>query len=169
MDILETIMTRRSIRKFTGTPINTDQELTILKAAFQAPTAHNLQHWEYIVIRDIEVLNQISEYHPYAKMLENAGLAILVCGNTEKQKSIGFLVADCAAAIQNMLLAAHGVGLGAVWCGIYGADSLVENTKQLLNIPDNIVPVGLVAIGNKVEEKEAKERFDSDKIHYNKW
>ena len=169
MDILETIMTRRSIRKFSGIPITKEQEETILKAGFQSPTAHDRQAWEFIVIRDMEVLKSISSFHPYAKMLENAGFAILVCGNTEKQNSLGFLVADCSASIQNMLLAAHGIGLGAVWCGVYGGENLVDEMKKLLNIPVYIIPIGLVVIGNKAAEKEPTDRFDKNKIHYDKW
>jgi nitroreductase len=169
MDVLETIMTRRSIRKFTGVPIDKEKEEKILRAGFQAPSAHDYQPWEYIVIRDMTVLKSISSFHPYAKMLENAGFAIMVCGDVNKQKSMGFLVADCSASIQNMLLAAHGIGLGAVWCGIYGSDNLVDKAKEVLNLPSYIVPIGLVVIGNKDAEKEPKNRYDENKVHYNKW
>jgi nitroreductase len=169
MDIIEAIMTRRSIRKFTGIPISKEQEDIILKAGFQAPSAHNMQPWEFVVIRDIEVLKGIKEYHKYAQMVDNAGFAILVCGDTKKQKSLGFLIEDCSASIQNMLLAAHGIGLGAVWCGIYGGEDLVDKTRSLLEIPEDIIPIGLVVIGNKVEEKNPKHIYDENKIHYDKW
>ncbi|WFA10241.1 nitroreductase family protein [Tissierella sp. Yu-01] len=169
MDIIDVIMTRRSIRKFTGVPITKEQEELILKAGFQSPTAHNTQPWEFVVIRDIEVLKGIKAYHPYAKMIDNAGFVILVCGNTQKQGSLGFLIEDCSASIQNILLAAHGIGLGAVWCGIYGGEGLVDKTRELLDIPDNIIPVGLVVVGNKLEDKSPKDRYDANKIHYDKW
>ena len=169
MNIIETIMSRRSIRKFTGIPITKEQEELILKAGFQSPTAHNTQPWEFVVIRDVEVLKGIKAYHPYAKMIDNAGFAILVCGHTQKQESQAFLIEDCSASIQNMLLAAHGIGLGAVWCGIFGGENLVEKTKELLSIPNDIIPVGLVVIGNKLEDKSPKDRYDESKIHYDKW
>src|SRR5690554_4415591 len=118
MNVLDAIFSRRSIRKFTGEQVKEEDLKTILKAGFQAPSAHNYQPREYIVVKDKEILNKISEFHKYAKMLPNAGCGIVVCGDTSKQEEIGFLVEDCSASIQNMLLAAHGLGLGAVWCGL---------------------------------------------------
>lgn len=169
MDILHAIMTRRSIRKFTGIPVDDDQLDKIIRAGFQAPSAHNMQPWEFIVIRDQELLKEIKEFHPYAKMTVDAGCSIVVCGDTNKQTNRGFLVADCSAAIQNMLLTAHGLGLGAVWCGLYEGESLVQSTTKLLNLPDNILPVGMVVVGNKIEDRKPSDRYDEKKVHYNKW
>lgn len=169
MDIIQGILTRRSIRKYTGEPVSEENLKTILQAAFSAPTAHNYQPWHFIIVREKENLEKIATFHPYAKMLPQAGCGVIVCGDKEKQGRTGFLVEDCAAAIQNMLLAAHGIGLGGVWCGLYPVEELTEGVSELINLPEGIIPVGLVVIGHKAEDKEAIDRFDEAKIHRERW
>ena len=169
MNVLDAIFTRRSIRKFTGEPIKEEDLKLILKAGFQAPSAHNYEPREYIVIRDKEILNKIADFHQYAKMLPEAGCGIVVCGDTSKQEDIGFLVEDCSASIQNMLLAAHGLGLGAVWCGLYSRQHLVDAMSETLNIPEHIIPIGLVVVGVKAQDRNPKDRYNEEKIHYDKW
>lgn len=169
MNVIEAIHTRRSIRKHTGEPVSPKDIEVILKAGFQAPSAHNLQPRDYIVVKNKDTLERITEAHPHAKMLARAGLGIIVCGDVEKQSEIGFLVADCAAAIQNMLLAAHGIGLGAVWCGLHPKPHLTDSIRDICELPPQIIPVGLIAIGHTDEKKEAQERFNPAKLHYDKW
>jgi len=169
MDVIEAINTRRSIRKFTGEVISEEELKVILKAGFQAPSAHNYEPRDYVVIRDREVIKKIVEFHPYAKMLPEAGCGIVVCGDRQKQPEMGFLVADCSASIQNMLLAAHGLGLGAVWCGIYSVENLVKSMSEVLNLPENIIPIGLVVVGKKSADREPKDRYNESKIHYDRW
>lgn len=114
MELLEGILTRRSIRRFTGEPV-TDQELEmVLRAGCHAPSAHNHQPWEFIIIRDKGTFERIAKLHTYAKFLPQAEVCVIVCGDKTKQPETGFLIEDCSAAIQNILLAAHGIGLGAV-------------------------------------------------------
>ena len=169
MKVLEAINSRRSIRKFTGELID-DQDLkAILKAGFQAPSAHNLEPREYVIVRDAEIIEKIVEFHGHAKMLPQAGCGIIVCGDKTKQDVFGFLISDCSASIQNILLAAHGLGLGAVWCGIYPREHLIEGTVNVLNLPEHIIPVGMVVVGVKDEKKSAIDRYNEDKIHYNRW
>ncbi len=117
MEVIEAILTRRSIRKYSREKITDNQIEIILKAAMYAPSAMNQQPWHFIVIDNREKLNRIMEVHPYSNMLKEAGLAILVCGDERLQLSKGYWVVDCGAATQNLLLAAHGIGLGAVWLG----------------------------------------------------
>ncbi len=169
MDVIEAINTRRSIRKFTGEVICDEELKIILKAGFQAPSAHNFEPRDYVVIKDRQVIEKITEFHPYAKMLPEAGCGIVVCGDSQKQPEIGFLVADCSASIQNMLLAAHGLGLGAVWCGIYSVENLVKSMSDLLNLPEHIIPIGMVVVGKKSADKQPKDRYDESKIHYDRW
>ena len=169
MNIHEAIFTRRSVRKFTGEAVSAEDLEMILKAGFAAPSAHNYQPWNFIVIKNEKTLEQIAEFHPYGKMLPKAGCGIIVCGDIGKQDKIGFLVADCSAAIQNILLAAHGLNLGAVWCGLYPVDQLTEPLSSLLNIPSNIVPVGIIALGHKSEDRKPADRYDQSKIHFEKW
>jgi nitroreductase len=169
MDILEAIFTRRSVRSFTGEVIGEEDLKTVLKAGFAAPSAHNYQPWHFIVIKSTETLEKMAEFHTYGKMLPKAGCGIVVCGDKEKQSEIGFLVEDCSAAIENMLLAAHGLGYGAVWCGLYPMSQLVENTKKLLNLPDNMIPVGVMPIGHKKDDRKPIDKYDESKIHIDKW
>lgn len=169
MNVIEAINTRRSIRKFTGEIISDEELKVILKAGFQAPSAHNFQPRDYVVVKDKEIIDKIADFHPYAKMLPKAGCGIVVCGDSQKQPQMGFLVADCSAAIQNMLLAAHGLGLGAVWCGIYCDEKLVKNMSEVLKLPEKIIPIGMVVVGKKAVDKEAVDRYDESKVHYDRW
>ena len=169
LDIIEGIMTRRSIRHFNGELISDEQLDTMLRAGFQAPSAHNMQPWEFIVVRDKAKLAKIKEFHKYAKMVEDAGTVIVVCGNRSKQENMGFLVSDTSAAIQNMLLTAHGLGLGAVWCGIYDEPGYPLRFSEILNLPEQILPIGMVVVGNKIKDRSMQDRYDEDKIHYDTW
>jgi len=169
MEVLEAIFTRRSIRQFTGRTISEEDLKTVIKAGFCAPSAHNKQPWHFVIVRDKAALENISKVHPYAKMLPQAGCGIIVCGDKNKEGMAGFLIEDCSAAMQNMLLAAHGLGLGAVWCGLYPVTQLTKPVGELVNLPPEMVPVGMVVIGYKAEEKENMDRYDDSKVHIEQW
>lgn len=169
MDVLEAIFTRRSIRRFSGEAVSDGDVELLLRAGSQAPSAHNRQPWEFIVVRDKTKFEAIAKEHPYAKMLPQAEVCIIVCGDMDKQKMTGLLIEDCSAAIQNILLAAHGIGLGAVWCGLYPVTQNTKIVKKTCLLPSNIIPVGMVVIGHKSEDKEKVDRFDTNKVHYETW
>jgi nitroreductase len=181
VDIFEAIFTRRSIRKYTGQQVSEPNLQAVLRAGCYAPSAHNhhsgcnRQPWEFVVVRQPESLQAIAAGHPCAKMMPEAGCCIVICGDKNRQAKTGSLVEDCSAAIQNMLLAAHGLGLGAVWCGLYphgDCSPVPQRTRliaRLLDLPQHIIPVGLIAIGHKAEDRQVDERFDPDKIHADKW
>ena len=169
MDVLEAINSRRSIRKFTGKPIDEQDLKNIIKAGFQAPSAHGLEPREFVVVRNAKIIEKIVQFHGHAKMLPQAGCGIVVCGDKTKQNVFGFLISDCSASVQNMLLAAHGLGLGAVWCGLYPREHLIEGMTDVLNLPEHIIPVGMVVVGIKDEKKSAINRYNEDKIHYDRW
>jgi nitroreductase len=169
MEVLEAIFTRRSVRNFTGQPISEEDLMTVVKAGFCAPSAHNKQPWHFVIVREKNALESISKMHPYAKMLPQAGCGIIVCGDKNKEGMTGFLIEDCSAATQNMLLAAHGLGLGAVWCGLYPVPQLTKPVAKFVNLPSEIVPVGMVVIGHKAEEKESINRYDDSKVHIEQW
>jgi nitroreductase len=169
MEALETIFTRRSIRKFTGEPIADEDLQTILRAGCYAPSATNQRPWQFVVIRKPETLQAITKFQPYSKMLPSAGCCIVVCGSKLDQALTGFLVEDCSAATQNILLAAHALGLGAVWCGLYPVPLFTKPMGRLLKLPGHVIPVGMVAVGHKAEDRTTHERFDPQKIHYETW
>jgi nitroreductase len=169
MDAIECILTRRSIRKYTGKAVSEEQLHTVLRAGMSAPSANNRRPWHFVVMRDPVTLAAIDKFHPYARMLPQAGRGILVCGDTARNDSIGYLTEDCVAAIENMLLAAHALGLGAVWLGVHPREERVRALRELLDIPDSVLPVGMVAVGEPDEKKSAPDRFDANMVHFEKW
>ncbi len=168
MDAMEAILTRRSIRKYTKQPVSDEVLKELLEAAMCAPSAGNQQPWYFVVINDRKILNGIPKYHPYAQMLKEAPVVILVCCAPDLQRG-EFGVQDCSAATQNILLAAHAKGLGAVWLGIYPAEPLVTATKKLLNLPEHIIPISLISIGYPAEQRPRQDRYQADRVHYNQW
>ena len=169
MEILEGIITRRSIRKYTNKKISDDQVQMLLKAGMYAPSARNQQPWHFLVINDKRILNQLSEIHPYAKMLLEAQLAIVVCGDETLELSTGYWVVDCSVATQNILLAAHGMGLGAVWLGLHPREERKQAIRDFFKLPDHIQPLSIISVGYPNEIKEMPDRFKTERIHYNKW
>ena len=119
METFETIITRRSIRKYSDKIVPSELIDKLIKAAMYAPSARNTQPWHFMVIDDRQLLNQIPEIHPFADMCRQASHAIFVCGDVNIEKLEGYISLNCAAATQNILLAAHELGLGSVWLGVY--------------------------------------------------
>lgn len=169
MNTLKTIFTRRSVRDFTQDPVSENDLLDLLKAGMQAPSAKNEQPWHFIVIDDPELLQAIPAFHPHAEMLHDAPLAILVCSDRKLETKRASWLQDCSAATQNILLAAHSKGLGAVWLGIFPDADRVEGMKKLLSIPDGIRPVSLVALGHPRTVPAPVDRYKQDRVHRNKW
>ncbi len=169
MDTLTAIMTRRSIREYTEEPVSRNEVNELLAAAMAAPSAGNSQCWQFVVIDDETLKRKIPEINPYAVMIKKAPVGVLVCGDLRLEKAPGFWVQDCSAAIQNMLLAAHALGLGAVWTGIHPVEERVRRFRELLKLPDHIMPLGLVVIGRPNQTLLEQDRFDPKKIRYNVW
>ena len=166
---MKSILGRRSIRKYTSQPVTDSQIQQMVTAAMAAPSAGNEQPWEFVVIRDRATLKAIPKFHPYSLMLYEASVAILVCGDLSREKYSGYWVQDCAAATENMLLAAVELGLGAVWLGVYPTEDRVTALRKLLRIPETVVPFSLVSIGYPAEKQNPSDRFDLSRIHYDKW
>lgn len=168
---IENIMTRTSIRQYKDQPVEQEKIDIMLKAAMAAPTAVNLQPWHFIVITDKKTIGLLSGKQP-----TNAPLLIAVCGDTDKttmpdgkMKLPDFWVEDVSAATENLLLAAHALGLGAVWTGVYPAMERVAEVANVLNCPQNIVPVAVVRVGYPDEAPEPKNKFKEENISYNKF
>jgi nitroreductase len=170
MDTLEAIFTRRSIRSFLDRPVEADKVETLLKAAMYAPSALNEQPWRFVVLTDRFLFDGIMRVYPYAGMLKSAPLAILVCGDLRQEKAPGNWVLDCSAATQNMLLAAHAIGLGAVWSGIYPEQDRMAALTVMLHLPNEVLPFALVAVGYPDSMPPMPpERFQPDRISFNAW
>lgn len=169
MDIFEALFTRRSIRKYTE-KIVSDQDIEfMLKSAMLAPSACNERPWHFIVIRDAQRRMEVSQTSPYTKMAAHAPLVIVVCGDLAEEKAEGFWVQDCSAAIENLLLAARGRGLGSVWCGVHPVAERESYLRKLLNLPENIVPLGLIVVGHPDQHFTEAQRFMPERVHQESW
>ncbi len=169
MDTIESILTRRSIRQYTAQKVPEDKIKRILQAAMYAPSAMNMQPWHFIVIDRKELIEGFLKVVPHADMLKQAPLAIVFCGDTSIEKNIDYIVQDCSASIENSLLAAHAIGLGAVWIGVYPDKNLIENIRHHFSLSENIIPISAIAVGFPAEVKNTENRYNSERIHTNKW
>ena len=167
---MKEIFERRSIRKYTDEPISAEHEEKLLRAAMQAPSAGNEQPWEFIVVRNKETMEKMTEGHPYSTPLKGAALAMVVCGDVNKQKfnPYPYWVQDCSAAIQNLLLEAQHLGLGTCWVGSVDREML----HREFGIPENKYILAALSVGYAAEEKEprAKVRKSFDEVVcFNHW
>ncbi|MCC5909759.1 MAG: nitroreductase family protein [Clostridiaceae bacterium] len=167
---MKEIFTRRSIRKYKDQAVNQEQIQQMLRAAMYAPSAGNEKPWHFVVMKDRDKLNAITEFHPHTQMLKEAPLAIIVCADISDVKYDGaFWVQDIAACIQNILLQAEALGLGTCWCGVYPKEQLVEGVAKLTNLPEHIIPVAVVAVGHPAEQREVRERYNPNRVHHEIW
>lgn len=169
--VLENIHSRKSVRSFVeGKQVPKEDIEILLKAAMAAPTAVNKQPWRFVVINDRTTLDSLATGLPYAKMLPDVSNAIVVCGDKSVTiEGMAFWQYDCALASANILLAAEAMDLGAVWTAVYPDEKRVTHVRKILQLPENIIPLNLIPIGYPTGEDQAKDKFDSSNIHYNKW
>jgi nitroreductase len=169
IDTLTAIFTRRSVRRYSDKPVSDATVKILLQAAMAAPTAKNTQSWEFIVIRDKKTLTQIPSFHPFSPQVPNCQVAIVVCGNTKQEATKGHWIPDGSNASMNILLAAHSLGLGAVWTTFYPYEDRTAGIRKLLNLPDHIMPLNIIPLGYPVEKRAYQDRFNPAKVHYEKW
>ena len=171
--VFDAIATRRSIRMFDKTrPVGEDQIERMLRAAMAAPTAVNKQPWEFVVVTDKATLSALSKVHPHARIENGATLVIAVCGATDNGldgRAKEYWIQDCSAATENLLLAAHGLGLGAVWCGVYPMEERIAPISEILAIPEGYMPLNLVTIGYPAVHPAPKDKWNEAKIHRERW
>lgn len=167
---IDDIMSRTSIRAYQDTPVDEQTVEILLKAAMAAPTARNDQPWRFVVVTDKEILASLPEAFGTLRAAADAPLAIIVCGEVgQGAEASDWWVQDASAATQNLLLAAHSLDLGAVWCGIYPRADRVDFIREKLQLPGNIVPLNVVPIGYPDEAPAPKNKWHPEYIHYNVW
>lgn len=169
---IDDIMTRTSVRAYSDREVKPEQVDTLLRAAMAAPTAGNKQPWRFVVVNNRETLKTISEKFNSMTMADDAALAVVMCGDTNDTfpgDGREFWVQDVSAASENLLLAAHAMGLGAVWCGIYPVQDRVRDFSDMLALPENIVPMACICIGYPEGETTPKDKWKPEYVHYNKW
>lgn len=171
-ETLKTIHSRKSVRNFTQEPVKTELLKELVKAAMAAPSSVNKQPWSFIVVTRRELLDQIGNGLPYAKMLLSVKAAIVVCGIPELGtggKDSDYWVQDCCAATENLLIAAESLGLGAVWTAAFPYADRVKVVKEALDIPKNVIPLNVIPIGWPERKDQVKDKFNESKIHWEKW
>jgi nitroreductase len=169
MEAIDVLLTRRAVREFPPEPVSEEQIHTLLNAAMHAPSACNQQPWHFIVVTRRERLDEIAGVHPYAQMLKQALLAVIVCGDLSLETCPGNWAVDCSAAMENLLLAAHAIGLGGVWVGIYPGEERMRDFRLLLGLPKFVMPLSLAAIGHPAGPLPKVDRYNPDRIRRERW
>ncbi|MCX7721445.1 MAG: nitroreductase family protein [Verrucomicrobiae bacterium] len=169
--MLDLIFGRRSIRVFVPGAVEDGTVQKLLEAAMAAPSAVCKDPWRFVVVRDRGTLDALAGVLSNGQMLRSAALAIAVCGDIEAahDRQLSYLLQDCAAAIENLLLAAHALGLGACWLGVHPREQRISRVREILGIPPQVIPVACIAIGKPGEQKPPRTRFNPAYVHYEKW
>ncbi len=165
------IFGRRSIRAYTSGDVSEEQVERMLAAAMAAPSAAAAYPGRFVVIRDRQTLGRLAGVLPYGRMLAHAALGIAVCGDLEAahDRQLSYLLQDCSAAIENLLLAAHILGLGACWLGVHPREERMRNIKEILFLPPPVLPVACIAIGHPGESKGPHTGYQRAWVHWDKW
>jgi nitroreductase len=168
---LNAIFTRRSVRKYGEAEISEETVRDLLEAAMAAPSACCKDPWHFVAVRDKAVLRGIAEGLPNGKMLADAGLGIVVCGELAKAHAgeLSFMLQDCSAAIENILLAANMLGLGGCWLGVHPRPDRVAHLQKVLGIPETVTPISVISIGQPAEKHSARTRYSASLVHHEKW
>ena len=169
---IQNIMTRVSVREFTGEKISEAQLDTLLRAAMAAPSAINKQPWAFIVVTDEAKIAQLGEALPYSRCSNHPAVAIIPCGDLSKAiegEMANFWINDVSAATENLLLAAHAMGLGAVWTGLHPDMNRAKMVQEMLGLPEHIIPLCVVPVGVPAEQPAVKDKYKTENIHYNGW
>ena len=171
LDAVTAILTRRSIRDYTPRPVPEDLVRLLVEAGMSAPSAFNERSTEFVVVNDRKLMEEIAKVNPKSLQLKKAAVAIVVCGNQDKEKNKGqgYWQLDGAVAAENILIAAHAVGLGAVWTAIYPYPDRVPQVQKLLHLPPAVMPLCIIPVGYPAEQKMRENRFDPARMHTNKW
>ena len=171
-DAIKTIMTRPSVRAFLDKTVPEETVEQLLRAAMAAPSAKNSQPWAFVLIRDRAELEKLGAALPNAKMTATAPLALAICGVLDKAlpgEAREYWIQDCAAATENFLLAAHALGLGAVWTGVHPISERIAILKETLRLPDGVEPFCLIPFGWPAAPVDAKDKWDPAAVHDDVW
>ena len=165
------ILARRSIRVYSPGEVSEAAATKLLEAAMAAPSAMTKDPWRFVIVRDKQTLSKLAALHPGAAMLSSAAMAIVVCGDLDAafERHISYLLQDCSAAIENLLLAAHAQGLGACWVGIHPGEPLIKRVRECLALPVSVVPVAAISLGQPGEQPAPRTRYNPDYIRREKW
>lgn len=169
--VLDWIFGRRSIRIYSPGEISKDTVTRLLEAAMAAPSAMTKDPWRFVVVREKQTLNQLAAALPGGKMLVTAALGIVVCGDLETafESNVSYMLQDCSAATENLLLAAHAYGLGGCWVGVHPSEDSIRRVKRALSLPGPIVPIAVISLGEPGEQLASRTRYNPGFVHFEKW
>lgn len=169
-NILDTIYRRRSIRVFDRRMVDKNILIDLLKAAMAAPSASNSRPWEFILLTNEAILEELENKVKYGKY--HAPAAIVVCANlatSKNESAFKFWIQDCSAATENLLIAAAGMGLGTVWIGVYPKENVMQVLHETLNIPTDVTPLNIIYVGYPEDEADSRKQFEASRVHWNKY
>jgi nitroreductase len=169
--LLKILFGRRSVRTFQPGTVPDSVVRTLLEAAMAAPSAVAKDPWRFVVVREPETLQRLGAVLSNGHLLPQAGLGIAVCGDLEAahDRQLSYLLQDCAAAIENLLLAAHALGLGACWLGVHPREPRIQEVRRVLAIPEPVLPVACIAVGHPAEAHEPRTRYRSAYVRHEQW
>lgn len=168
---LGALFSRRSVRKYKPKEIPDEMIRDLLEAAMAAPSAVAKDPWDFIIVKKQEIRDRIADALPNGQMLRLAPVGVVVCGNLERAhgEEFSYMLQDCSAAIENLLLAADMLGLGACWLGVHPREERVAELKGLFSLPENVIPVSCIALGWPEEHAIPRTRYRDDAVHYETW
>lgn len=169
MEALDVIHTRRSVRQFTPEQVSDADVETLLRAAMAAPSAGNQQSWRFVVVRDPEVRERLATATPYSSPIGRAPLGFVVLAETTGAKHEGYWVQDCAAAVENLLLAAHSIGLGGVWIGVHPVPEREANVAEIVGMTEGLRAFCMVAVGHPAEPGPVVDRYNPEFVRAERW
>jgi nitroreductase len=168
--VLKAIFDRRSIRRYTGEPVSREVLTELVRAGMAAPTSRDTRHFCFVVVDDMSLIHKMAEELPYAKMLLTAKHAIVVGSDLSLAHggdSTDYWVQDCAAAAQNILIAAQALGLGACWTAAHPRPERASAVRAILGLSENISPLCVIAVGHPVGGDKPRDKFDPAKLFFN--
>jgi nitroreductase len=168
---LHFIFNRRSVRKYESREIPAAMFNDLFEAAMAAPSAVAKDPWHFLLIRNRKTLDKIVKILPNGQMLRQAPAAVIVCGDINKTHAneISYMLQDLSAAVENLLLAASALGLGACWLGMHPRPDRIDNIRRLFSLPENIIPMCGIALGWPAENPGPRTRFNPERIHVENW
>lgn len=169
MEALQAILTRRSIRKYKAEAVSDGIIRKVLECGFAAPTARNRRPLHFILVKDRGILSELGSMHAFTAMVAGSAFSVLICADGALEERRQFMDQDGSAAAENMLVGAHALGLGGVWCGIHDGGDREAAVRRICSLPDGIAPIALMAFGIPDEQREAPDRYDAGKVHEDRW
>lgn len=163
---MDSIFERRSCRKFTEEVVSNELIEKLLRAGMQAPSACDQRSWEFIVVRDKGVLQDLAGATPYSMCVGNSKVAIVPCYRNYDLKKEEYVICDMSACVENILVEATSLGLGAVWIGGAPNEERIEVIRKILNIEERLVPFCIIPVGYPLNKKEFEDRYEKNRVHY---